>query len=228
MGKVTSIDWMAFENYIYMKRIEIPKEIPKVIPKLITKQILLKSSTKIISSSPKKTYKIPIIRLTYDPIIECDQPLIGNFITLKDGIGTIAKSRSEIIGVGIFTQGAISNTRHSYIHPLMTELSKRQIIVTDELKSFILENDSEDLPKKISQKLDIKEFDIIPIDVIEPTLDTRQIVSVKSYGPVYVKDDGNCDIDKKCSCDCGIAVLGKDWFVMERISKNIIKIFFII
>ncbi len=51
-----------------------------------------------------------------------------------------------------------------------------------------------------------------------------QIVAL--LGKVYIRDNGQCTVGKKCDCKGGIAVPGTKWFVMERSSPNTVRIFF--
>lgn len=50
---------------------------------------------------------------------------------------------------------------------------------------------------------------------------------VGMFGKIYVRDNGECIVDELCSAENGIAVPGKDWKVMQRISNNVIRILFI-
>ena len=50
---------------------------------------------------------------------------------------------------------------------------------------------------------------------------------ISLLGKVYVRDDGTCVVGQKCTCNAdGIATPGSDWFVMERKSANVIRVFF--
>lgn len=50
---------------------------------------------------------------------------------------------------------------------------------------------------------------------------------VSLLGKVYVRDDGTCVVGQRCTCNAdGIATPGADWFVMERKSANVIRVFF--
>jgi trimeric autotransporter adhesin len=50
--------------------------------------------------------------------------------------------------------------------------------------------------------------------------------TVGLVGKLYVKDDGTCVVNDKCSCQNGIAVPGTDWQVMARVSPTTILILF--
>ena len=43
-------------------------------------------------------------------------------------------------------------------------------------------------------------------------------------GKLYVRDNGQCQVGQKCSCENGIAVHGNKWWVMEQIDSDVIKI----
>jgi len=45
-------------------------------------------------------------------------------------------------------------------------------------------------------------------------------------GTMYVYDDGNCKRGRKCACENGIAINGNKWYVIERVSNNIIRVMF--
>lgn len=50
---------------------------------------------------------------------------------------------------------------------------------------------------------------------------------ISLLGKVYVRDDGTCVVGQKCTCNAdGVATPGTDWFVMERKSANVIRVFF--
>jgi len=45
-------------------------------------------------------------------------------------------------------------------------------------------------------------------------------------GTMYVYDDGTCVQGKKCTCVNGIATTGNKWYVIERVSCNIIRVMY--
>lgn len=51
-------------------------------------------------------------------------------------------------------------------------------------------------------------------------------IPVGLMGKIYVRDDGTCIPGQKCSCYNGIATLGSSWFVLERISSNVVRILY--
>ena len=59
-----------------------------------------------------------------------------------------------------------------------------------------------------------------------PRSQRKEWTTVGLLGKIHVRDDGNCVEGEKCSCENGIAVPGTDWFVMKRVSPNVIKILY--
>lgn len=45
-------------------------------------------------------------------------------------------------------------------------------------------------------------------------------------GKIYVRDDGTCIVGQKCSCNNGIATAGSSWFVLQRVSANVVRILY--
>ena len=88
------------------------------------------------------------------------------------------------------------------------------------------------------EELRIKLTDTQPIQVTysNPTYNSDQVYIPRSQrkewspiglmGKLYVRDNGQCVVRSKCSCENGIAIPGNDWYVMERKSENIIRILY--
>lgn len=45
-------------------------------------------------------------------------------------------------------------------------------------------------------------------------------------GKIHVRDDGMCVVGGKCDCLNGIAIPGSGWYVLSRITPNIIKVLY--
>jgi hypothetical protein len=66
------------------------------------------------------------------------------------------------------------------------------------------------------------------IDVLGITLDhqNNNKSTVGLFGVMNVHDDGTCTPGKKCKANNGIATIGTDWLVLDRISNDQIRILF--
>ena len=51
-------------------------------------------------------------------------------------------------------------------------------------------------------------------------------IPVGILGKIYVRDNGECAVGKKCDCLNGIAVPGKSWHVLERVDASTIRVLF--
>lgn len=72
-------------------------------------------------------------------------------------------------------------------------------------------------------------FDVLGITV-RPNSDRKNNYKRKGLvgliGTMYVYDDGTCVQGKKCTCTNGIATTGNKWYVVERVSSNIIRVMY--
>ena len=100
--------------------------------------------------------------------------------------------------------------------------------------------------QEIEKELDDEEKDklfkdlrgIVPVRVALPNPDfdkTKEYIPrssrpewalVSLLGKVRVRDNGLCKVGSRCTCENGIAVPGKDWIVLERITEDVIRILY--
>lgn len=149
-------------------------------------------------------------------------PTSWDKINLKDNLGR------ELIGINY----------SSNVYDILMKENIFDIVIPNDLTESSLENIIEYLRPLVSQEIldkvslaqpiqsTITNSDYDPTQEYIPRSMRKEWSPVGLLGKIHVYDNGECIVGEKCDCLNGIAVPGTSWYVLQRITPNIIRVLY--